>query len=288
MRRHAKRILQLCLVLLIMLFFSGVIVLAANRPRVRVIHAAPVVPSLDVYVSDILYFDNIFYTIVSEYAPVAAGDQTTKLRPAMSSTKDPSLVEVNAPFNEDQDYTLIVAGSLANLQNWRLEDDNELPGTGTANVRIVHASADTPSAEICLADVCNTLAFKENTGYFLMDPGTYQPQVHLNGTDPSLIKTPPLELQDNSVHTVFLVGKRHGQPSLELLYTFDAGDPVLNPHPPPPDLPGKGPIGNPPAPEYPPVSGAFLSPGLVAVLAGILLVTIGGVGFRLTRSKAKR
>jgi hypothetical protein len=249
-----------------------------------VIHAAPVVPALDVYVSDILFFDNIFYTIVSPYAPVAPGDQTLKIRPAIASPKDPSLVEVNAPYNENQDYTLIVAGSLGNLQNWRLEDDNsDLPGTGTSRVRIVHASADTPTAEICLADVCNTLAFKEDTDYFLMDPGTYTPSVTLNGTDPAKITTPPLVLQDNSIHTVFLVGKRHGKPSLELLYTFDAGDPDVNPHPSSPELPHTGPEGQLPAPEYPPVSGAFLSPRLLGMLAGLLLITIGGASFWLTR-----
>jgi hypothetical protein len=288
MRGYKKQLVQFFLGLMIVLLATGVGALAANRPRIRVVHAAPVVPSLDVYVVysvDTLFFDNIFYSQISEYAPIEPGDRTVKARPAMTSPKDPSLIEVNAPYNNDQDYTVIVAGSLDSLQYWRLDDDNtNLPGTGSSRLRVVHASAGTPSAEICIGDVCRTLAFKEDTGYFLMDPGVYTPQVNLNGADPSYIKIPPLVLQDNSIHTVFLVGKRHGEPNLELLYTFDAGEPDANPHPP---SPGQPPADHPSPPIYPPETGAFLSLTAMGMIAGAILIVGGGIGFWLTRRPRK-
>ena len=284
MSGYKKRPVRFSIWLIITFLLAAVGVFAANRPRIRVVHAAPVVPSLDIYVGDTLFFDNIFYSHISEYAPINSGDQTVKARAAMTSPKDPSLIEVNAPYNNDQDYTIVVAGSLDSLQYWRLDDDNlNLPGTGSSRVRVVHASAGTPSAEICIGEVCRTLAFKEDTGYFLMDPGVYTPKVHLNGPDPYFIKVPPLVVQDNSIHTVFLAGKRHGEPRLELLYTFDAGEPDVNPHPP---SPGQPPGGHPSPPIYPPVSGALLSARAMGIITGIILI-VGSIGFWLTQRPGK-
>lgn len=282
MKRYVNNPIKIFLALLIGLIFTHSSASAANPPRLRVLHAAPGLSNLDIYLSDTLFFENIFYTYLSDYAPANPGDQTIKVRPAGASPRDPTLLEVSTPYNQDQDYTVIAAGRQGDIQRWRLEDDNQnLPGTGTAKVRIVHAAFGTPTTEFCLADVCRTLAFQQDTGYFLMDPGTYKPVVRINDPENIPITIPPLVLLDNSIHTVFLVGEKHMQPRLELLYSFDAGEPDLNPHPSHPD------DGAAPPPAYPPVSGAFLSPQLLGVVAGVIMIMIGGMGFWLTSRRQK-
>jgi len=286
MNRYKKGIFQLACAAVILLALAISNSSAETRPRLRVVHAAPGLANIDVYINDTLFFDNIFYRYISDYVPINAGDQTIRVRPAQASPRDATVVEVSAPFNENQDYTIIAAGRQGDIQHWRLEDDNRnLPGTGSSKLKIVHAAIDTPSVEICLADVCHTLAFRTNTDYFLMDPGTYIPKVRLNGSDITYVETPPLQLLDNSVHTVFITGQAYNQPGLQLLYTFDAGEMGGDPYPPAPYPPGNGspPEGYPPPPAYPPVSGAFLSPQLLGMLAGLALIVVGSVGFWLTR-----
>ncbi len=282
MNRYPKRIIQFSVVLLILFTLAGTFVLADTRPRLRFVHAAPGVANVDVYVNDpILFFDNVFYSFVTEYVPITPGDRTVRVRPAGSSRTEPVLVDIaiNPPYNENQDYTIIIAGKngreSGDIQFWRLDDDNKnLPGVGTSKVRIVHASFDTPSTEFCVGDFCQTLSFREHSDYFRLDPGTYYPEIFLNGTDFPKINIPPLKLNDNSIHTIFFMGRSQNEPRLQLVYSLDAGEPSTDgDHPLPP---GTDP--NPP-PVYPPVTGAFLSPQLMGMIAGMVLIVLGGFGY---------
>ncbi|MCB0193918.1 MAG: DUF4397 domain-containing protein [Anaerolineae bacterium] len=258
---------------------------ADERPRVRVIHAATGLANLDIYLNDTLFFDNIVFQYISDYAPIDPGERTLKVRPAGVSPEDQTLREISETYNSDQSYTSIVAGRVRGIEYWRLTDDNRLPGDGTSKVRIVHASISTPTTEFCLGDVCRTLAFKEDTGYFLLDPGVYRPKIRLNGIGSTSLSIPPLELKNNSVHTVFMVGQLQDQPTaLGLLYTLDAGEHqiVTYPQPPVAGPPSVGKPGGPP-PALPPVTGAFLSPRAIGVLIGFILVLVGSLGFFIAR-----
>jgi hypothetical protein len=290
MNRYTKGFVQLSFALLIFLIVGGVFILADTRPRLRFVHAAPGVANVDVYVDDPnLVFENVFYSFVTDYVPIKAGDHTVKVRPAGAGHKEPVLVDIATnPYNDNEDYTIIIAGKAGrdqgDIQFWRLVDDNKnLPGTGTSKVRIVHASFGTPATEFCLNGVCHTLSFRENSGYFLMDPGLYFPEVYLNGTDFPKINIPPLKLQDNSIHTIYFMGRSQNEPRLQLVYSLDAGEPSgSGTHPLPPN-PGP----NPQPPIYPPVTGAFLSPKLMGMMAGIVLAVAGGIAIWATRRTRK-
>jgi hypothetical protein len=312
MNKHV-RYLVAALLGLLLLAAVGHSAAADEKPRLRVIHAAPSLSPLDIFVNDILFFDKIPFRYISDYAPIERGDRTVKVILADAVIQNPildgklsegalnairaeaTLREVSEAFENDRHYTVIVSGRLRQIEYWRLTDDNELPGEGTARVRFVHASLNTPSAEFCLGDVCHTVSFKQASEYFLLDPGTYTPYVRLNGVEPTRIVIRPLVLQNNSVHTVFMVGEIQDQPQgLQLLYTLDHSEALAAPYPQPPApaldrQPSK--VGAPeaptspgslaaPAPAYPPVTGAFLSPTALGMLVGIALI-VGGLGYWL-------
>lgn len=291
MKRWGKALTQLAVVLLI-LAVIGAIASADERPRLRVVHAASGLPNIDVYVNEILYFNNVPYPYISDYTPVDSGDRTVRIRPSGVSSEGPTLrPEVTQPFSDDREYTVILAGRVKEIEYWRLEDDNQLPGDGTAKVRIVHASFSTPTAEFCIGDVCRTLAFKESSDYFLLDPGVYYPKIQLNGLEATTISIPPLKLKNNSVHTVFMVGQLQDKPTaLQLLYTLDNLDEVIYPQPLPPGVQAKPlpekthpDVSVVPPPQYPPVTGAFLSPRLLGIVAAVSLIVLGSFGFWLAQ-----
>lgn len=284
MKRSIKSYIQLFSALFIVLIFFGIIAQADDRPRVRVAHVAPGIANVDVYVDDSLSFRDVFYRYISDYIPVTIRGENTGFRARLAGPRsaDDPILEDRPTLSPNQDYTFVIAGTLRHVERWALPDNNELPGTGTSRVRIVHASFDTPTAEICLNDVCHTLVFKEDSDYFLMDPGTYHPIVRLNGTEKVFIQVPPLLLQNNGVHTIFLVGQIDGPLGLQLLYTYDAGE-LADTYPPSDHPFGKVPGGVNPPPAYPPVTGAFLSPRVIWMLGGTILVLAGGIGFWLTR-----
>jgi hypothetical protein len=264
-----------------------------QRPRLRIVHASPEIQKVDIYLDERLYFRNIYFTYISDYVPINPGTPKLSSRLPGSDFATPPFFEHTFTYENNKDYTVVAAGRLLNNQRWTwlLEDRNDLPGEGTSLLRIVHAAFETPSAEFCVENVCHTLAFQENSGYFRLDPGTYVPKVHVNGTGVTYIEVPPLKLQDNSVHTIFLVGQIQSQEGLKLLYTLDAG--MLPTHAPGPSKPAPGHAAPPdpsivPPPAYPPVTGAFLSPELravAAIVAGIVVVVLGSLGFRLVRRR---
>ncbi|MCB0209068.1 MAG: DUF4397 domain-containing protein [Anaerolineae bacterium] len=285
MRGRTRLFIQLFMTVIMLALIGHSLSHADERPRVRVVHAATGLSNVDIYLNDTLFFDNIVYQYISDYVPVDAGERTLKVRPAGVSPEDPTLREVSESYTNDQSYTAIVAGRVRGIEYWRITDDNKLPGDGTSKVRIVHASINTPTTEFCLGDVCRTLAFKENTDYFLLDPGVYRPRIRLNGIEATSVTIPPLELKNNSVHTVFMVGQLQDQPTaLELLYTIDAGEyqTIQYPQPPVAGPPSVGQPGGPP-PAMPPVTGAFLSSEAIGVLIGAFLVLVGSLGFWLAR-----
>lgn len=286
MQRRIRLFVQLLMILVAMVLLGHSLSYADERPQVRLIHAATGLSNIDIYINDILFFDNIIYQYISAYVPVDAGERAIKINPAgVSPEGSPLLGGISDTFNNDENYTIIVAGRVGKIEYWRLTDDNKLPGDGTSKVRIVHVSINTPSTEFCLGDVCRTLTFKEPPDYFLLDPGVYQPKIRLNGVAATSINIPPLELKNNSVHTVFMVGQLQDQPTaLDLLYTIDAGE-HQNIQYPQPLLAAPPSVGQPlgPPPALPPVTGAFLSPRAIGVLIGIVLILLGSLGFWLSR-----
>lgn len=288
MNAYRRLVIQILAVLLLLAAVGTSLSYADQRPRLRVVHAATGLQNLDIYVNDLLFFDNINFQFISNYTPVDAGERTVKIRPAGVSPEDPTMREVTESYNTDQEYTIMVAGRIRGIDYWRLTDDNRLPGDGTSKVRIVHAAAYTPTTEFCLGDVCRTLAFKETSDYFLLDPGLYKPRIRLNGVEVTTLYVPPLELVNNSVNTVFMIGQLQDQPTaLRLLYSRDAGANQIPtypmPFPPgtnrPPDVEQPGA----PPPIYPPVTGAFLSPKAIGILIGAALILLGCVGFWVAR-----
>ncbi|MCB9078324.1 MAG: DUF4397 domain-containing protein [Anaerolineaceae bacterium] len=288
MNAYRRSIIRILVVLLLLTAVGSRLSLADQRPRLRVVHAATGLQNIDIYVNDLLFFDNILFQYISDYTPVDAGERTIKVRPAGVSPEDPTMREVTESYNTDQEYTIIVAGRVRGIEYWRLTDDNSLPGDGTSKVRIVHASISTPTAEFCLGDVCRTLAFKEASDYFLLDPGLYQPHIRLNGVEMTTLDVPPLELKNNSVHTVFMIGQLQDQPTaLRLLYTLDAGEYQIPsyPQPFPPGASQPPGVVQPavPPPAYPPVTGAFLSTKAIGILVGGTLILLGCLGLWLAR-----
>jgi hypothetical protein len=298
MKTVAKSLLKLLLaVVLILAIGGGVLAQGDERPRLRIVHAAPEIQKVDIYLGETIYFRNIYYTYISDYVPINPGNPnlSSRVPGAGLNVPPPPLFEHAFTYEANKDYTIVAGGKLLSNQRWTwlLEDDNTLPGEGTAKVRIVHAAYETPTTDFCVADVCYTLAFQENSGYFLIDPGIYIPKLHVNGTGKTFVETPPLKLKDNSVHTVFLVGQIGSQEGLKLLYSLDAGD-LPKKGGPPPAVPGDPPAhavpfpdsGNAPPPIYPPDTGAFLSPELRAIVAGLALTLVGGLSLWVIRRRA--
>ncbi len=226
-----KRLTMLLLVLTALLTLSaGAAAAAANEinsdnARVRVAHASPDAPAVDVRVNGEVAFANIPFAEVTNYATLPAGSYQIEVVP--TGQPGPVVIEAFLDLAAGTDYTVAAVNTLANIEPIVLVDNNELPQDGRAHVRFVHASPDAPAVDIA-GDGGNVIfsdvAFKEVTEYTPIPAGTYGAEVRLAGTNTVVLAIPDLTLGNQIVYTVFAVGfALGGQPGLDAVVTADAG-----------------------------------------------------------------
>jgi hypothetical protein len=105
-------------------------------------------------------------------------------------------------------YTVAAIGLVADIQPKVLTDDPAL-APDKAMVRVVHFSPDAPAVDIAPdgADaLISGLTFPDDTGYAALDPGTYDLEVRVAGTQDVALQLDPLDLQGGNAYSVFAIG----------------------------------------------------------------------------------
>lgn len=217
-------------------------------PRIRVVHAAPDAPDIDVRVDDSLpsaFADIPFGTVTGYITP--GGPQSYDIAVVPAGQDPPTIVAESLELQPDTDYTIIVTGLHEDKEILFLEDNNIPPGTFLSRVRIIHAAPDVPLVDVAVAGgeaLLEDVPFKGVSSYAQVPATTISNlEVREAGTEEVITPVPPVTLESGRVHTIFAVGLLH---SLDTLLTTDsrAGssdptDPGAPDDPSDPDGPGE-------------------------------------------------
>jgi hypothetical protein len=237
----------------------------AQQARVRVVHASPDAPAVDVWVNDTKAFSNAPFKGITDYASLGTGTYNVKVVPAGAT--EPVVIGADLTL-EAKDYTVVAVGKLENIEPLVLVDNNSAPAAGKAHVRFVHASPDAPAVDIAVKGgpvLFGNVAFKGVGDYLPVDAGTYDLEVRLAGTDTVALNVPGLSLKDGTVYTVFAMGLAGGEPALTAVPSVDA-------------MPG----------GMLPTTGGSPTQALVLVALGIgLALILGGFGLRLAARRTR-
>ena len=202
----------------------------ATQARVRVVHASPDAPAVDVWVNDNVAFSNAPFKGITPYAALETGTYNVKVVP--TGATEPVVIEADLALEGAKDYTVVAVGMLENIEPLVLEDNNSTPAEGKAHVRFVHASPDAPAVDIAVKGgpvLFSNIAFKGVGDYTPVDAGTYDLEVRLAGTDTVALDVPGVALSQKTVYTVFAMGLAGGEPALTAVPSVDAVAPELLP-----------------------------------------------------------
>jgi hypothetical protein len=241
-----------------------------NQARVRVVHASPDAPAVDVWVNGNPAFRNAAFQDITPYAPLDAGSYRVQVVPAGAT--EPAVIDATLDLAAGTDYTVVAVGRLADIEPLVLTDDNTAPAPGKAHVRFVHASPDAPAVDVAVKGgpvLFSNIAFKGVGNYLPVDAGTYDLEVRLAGTDTVALSVPGVRLDNGSVYTVFAMGLAGGQPALAAVLSVDQARPATLPV-----SGGSGGLG--------PAALALMSLGALLVAGGLLL------GRRMATNRAGR
>ena len=222
---------SLSLALAAALLTSAGSALAADEARVRVLHASPDAPAVDVQLDGqpVEALTNVPFGAISDYLKVPAGEHQVTVYPTGTTTT--AVIDAAVTVEAGMSYTIAATNPVASIAPEVIVDDPTMK-SGSAMVRVVHLGPDAPAVDVAVdgsspADaVVKGLAFPNATGYLALDPGTYDLEVRLAGTSDVGLQLDPLMLDAGKAYSAFAIGSAAGEPlggnELRVLVAIDA------------------------------------------------------------------
>lgn len=215
-------------VVVLTMAFSSVALAQTGKARVRVVHASPDAPAVDVWVNNAKAFTNAPFKGITPYASLDAGSYNVQVVP--TGKTEPVVIKATLDLKAGTDYTVVAVGKLANIEPLVLQDDNRAPAAGKAHVRFVHASPDAPAVDIAVKGgpvLFQNVAFKGVGNYLPVDAGTYDLEVRVAGTTTVALSVPGVKLEPGTVYTIFAMGLASGEPALAAVPSVDSAPHML-------------------------------------------------------------
>jgi hypothetical protein len=199
-----------------------------GEASVRVVHASPDAPDVDVLVDGSAVLSEVPYLAVSDYLEVAAGVRNVQVNATGTTT---SVIDEDLELAEGANYTIIASGLAASIEPLVLTDDDSAPTSGNARVRAIHGAPSAPAVDIYVtapgADLEETtpvlsgVEFGDVADYVEVPAGDYQVRVTLGGTTTVVIDSGALALSSGQVRTVIAVDAAGGGGPFDLLLLSD-------------------------------------------------------------------
>lgn len=181
----------------------------SSMAMVRVIHASPDAPAVDVYVDGNAVLTNVTFPAISNYLEVPAGLHAIAVAPAGQGAAA-AVITANPTLQGGSAYTVAAVGLLANITGQIYNDNLAAPAAGKAHVRVIHASPDAPAVDVKVAGgptLISGLAFPTASDYLPVDATTYNLQVTPAGASAVVIDLPNTALQAGTIYDVVAVGQ---------------------------------------------------------------------------------
>lgn len=182
----------------------------SHEAMVRVVHASPDAPNVDVWVDGETVLTDVPFTAVSDYLALPAGEYEI----AVSATGDttPVIGPVSLTFEAGTRTTIAAHGLLADITAAVFTDDGTI-ADGQAKLRAIHLSPSAP-ADVDIAVqggdvVVPGLAYPEASGYLTLDAGDYPLEIRAAGDTAAALQF-DVTLAENTNYTAFAMDAADG------------------------------------------------------------------------------
>jgi hypothetical protein len=177
----------------------------SGTAKVRVVHASPDAPAVDVYLNGDQALSNVSFFTASDYLDLPAGTYQVQVTPA-GQPASAAVIDASATIEAGKAYTIAATGAVANIAPTIIEDDLTAPAAGQAHVRVYHFSPDAPAVDVQLADgtkLIEGLAFPDASNYLPVPAGSYDLQVVPAGGSDVVIDLAGTALEGGRIYSVF-------------------------------------------------------------------------------------
>lgn len=176
---------------------------------VRVVHASPDAPAIDVYVDDAVVVQNLAFGAASEFLTVADGERQVRVVPTGTDPAAGSVIDEKPEFDDGGAYVVAAVGLLAEIEA-KVYDVNldAFEEEGRARVRVVHAAPGVDDVDVAVAagdTLFEGVGFGDGSDYTEVEAGTYDLEVRTG--DEVALAAPDVALVAGQVYEVFAIGQ---------------------------------------------------------------------------------
>lgn len=204
--------------------------------KVRVVHASPDAPAVDVQVDGKQVLSDVPFQGASPYLELGTH---ASLKVLAAGTSNAVIDVADLDLTPDTYYTILAAGKLADIHPLVIEDDPMAPAAGNARVRVIHAAPDAPAVDVYVtapgADLGTAqptlagAAFEDASDYLPVPADDYRIRVTAAGDKTVLYDSGTITLDDGAILSIAAVGSTGYVAPIDLLaLTGDDNTPVLS------------------------------------------------------------
>lgn len=194
--------------------------------RVRIIHAIPDAPAVDVFVDGNRVLQDVAFKDVSDYLELPPGQHTLQVAP-VGQGRENAIIDQQANLESNTDYTITAAGRLDDPETFVFVDETQTASGDQVRLRAVHLSPDAPAVDIA-ADgnvLVEGLKFGNASDYVEVSAGSYTIEVRPAGKKEA-VATFDVTLERGTVVSAFAVGlleTKDKAQAFDLIQAVDAG-----------------------------------------------------------------
>ncbi len=180
----------------------------SENARVRVVHASPDAPAVDVFVDGNRVLTDVPFFAASDYLELAPGEHRFQVAPA-GEAAEASVIDTTATLEAGTAYTVAATGLLDNIQPTVLVDDLSAPADGQAKVRVLHFVPDAPAVDVSVQGgdtLLSGLEFPNASDYLEVPADTYDLAVTPSGDDTVVIDLTGTTLEAGMIYDVAATG----------------------------------------------------------------------------------
>ena len=199
-------------------------VIPLDSASIRVLHASPDAPNVDVLLDNQVVLSDVSYKQASEFLSVLAGTRNVKVNAAGTST---TVIDADLALAFDSFTTIIATNFLAQIEPLVLPDDNAPPSGNLLKIRVVHSAPSAPPVDVYVtapgADISTTVptlsnvAFTEFSDFLEIPEGDYQIRVTVVGSNAPVFDSGTLTLNAGSILTAVAVDATSGESPISLV-----------------------------------------------------------------------
>jgi len=190
----------------------------ATDACLRIVHASPGSPAVDVYVNGTAATTNLAFGAATDFLIVPAGDSTKVQVTATGASLDNAAASDTISLDQGQAYEIVATGMLNDLKLTQSRLDLTPLPTGQARIRLLNASPDAGEVDLGVKDgdtLFTGTNFRDVTDYKVVDAASVTLDVRKGG-DSQVLAEGTVDVKEATVYDLILIGQLKDQ-SLKVL-----------------------------------------------------------------------